>query len=73
MTTMILKHYHVALVVKDASDGSRLIKLNHATEAPSAPEAIAQTEAWARQNQSVGLTPDCYIASSKVREFTPQP
>jgi hypothetical protein len=68
-----MKHYQVSLLIKDASDGSRVIKLNHATEAASAPEAIVQTEAWARQNQSVGLTPDCYIASSRVREFTLQP
>lgn len=73
MTTMTLKHYHVSLLIKDAGDGSRVVKLNHAVEAASAPEAIAQTEAWARTNRPLDLTPDCYIASSKVREYTPQP
>ena len=71
MTAM--KHYHVSMLIKDASDGSRVVKLNHAVEAASAPEAIAQTEAWARQSQSLGLTPDCYVASSKVREYALHP
>lgn len=66
-----MKHYHVTLVLKHASNPNKEWTINHAVQAENATAAIAATEAWARAERTIDFDADVYVASSAVKEYTP--
>jgi hypothetical protein len=68
---MTLKHYHVTLVFKDATQPDAEWLVNHPVEAENATEAIDLTDAMVRGEVSLGFDEDNYVSSSQVQEYTP--
>lgn len=68
-----MKHYHVTLEWRKADDAEYVLTVGHTVQALSAKDAIAATEAWSREQVTLALGDEHYVAASKVHEFTPKP